>query len=86
MHFQDGCVDLDIFPPFALHDCANEQEARCSLVHFLPDAEVGGSGRAGVGELHDSLLGGKAVFRVLSLDWTRDICIMLKHGFVIRKT
>ena len=64
-----------------------EQEARwCSLVHFLPDAEVGGSGRAGVGELHDSLWGGKAVFRVLSLDWTRDICIMLKHGFVIRKT
>ena len=55
--FSGCCVDPDKYPPFVLYDCAKKRQLKPGMVHFLPDAGqgVGGSFRAGGGDLHGSL-------------------------------
>ena len=61
--FSGCCVDPDKYPPSVLYDCAKKRQLKPGMVHFLPDAGqgVGGSFRAGGGDLHGSLWGREGV-------------------------
>ena len=70
-HFQDAMSTLSRTLP--LLSMTVQTRGRCSLVHFLPDTGqgVGGSFRAGGGDLHGSLWGREGVLIRLGIVWRK---------------